>query len=156
MKKTFKYLLIIFLGASGFQSLKAQDSIKVYDLAVLIDHERDENFMNDSIPIPPGIKELDFSVLFKVNRPEDVDQVYIFLGSEKNASDYKQVVMNIIKEGTELFMISANNEKYTIYKNSAWFNTKIPVGQMENIKWLTVYVKDKAGNLSDKKYFQVN
>lgn len=132
-------------------NLYAQDSLKLFNLVALFTplEESVDSVGNYKPPTRAEIK-----ILFKISNPEKLEQAFILVGNAENDGNIKNETLTAVASNGDYFLNDVNLKTFKIWGQSCYYTFEIPIEERKNIKCVTVYIKDKAGNISEKKYFK--
>ena len=142
--------------------LKAQsDSLKVTDLTVLLNQKADTTLHNDILD--PGATpasaaaptDYDLTAYFKLNHPENTSEVYIKIGAATDASQFKNETLTVVQQGQGYKLMQGTALAAKFWAQSASYKVTVTAADLSNVKWMTVYAKDKNGVFTSKKYFKI-
>lgn len=150
--------LLALLTDSG--KMMAQDTLRnphdtlgVYNLFVSLNSVADTNIARRHNHSKDTLMNL--NVGFKVNFPGSVDELFILIGSEKDSSDYKLVVLSVEKEKGDNSIYYKNKKISKFWKRDVSYSFTFPTLDISHVKWVTVYAKDKHGRFSKRDYFNI-
>ncbi len=157
-KKLIRPLLFVMMTFCFVNGLKAQDSLVVYDvIGTLTPVIKIQSLVHDSIVNSPQPVDtaIHFNVILKLNDVSLADIVLFKLGSTKDGAEILNSQANVIKTSNNYYLTYSQNTTQ-VYNNSCVIQLLLSRTQYNQLKWLTVFSKDKNGAYSGKKFYQVN
>lgn len=143
MKKTL--LFVIVLLAISKITFSQATAVKIIDLAV------NPGIRADTLNNPADTTDL--IILFKIKNVNLASKAYYYFGTVQNIGDVLSVTGNIINQsGTYYLSVNGIQNEITGYSATAFL--KLTDQQNSDFNYLTVFVEDNNGLLTDKLYFQ--
>ena len=141
MKKTL-LIVIVLLLISGI--IFSQTSpVKIIDLSVIPGIKADTTLQLDST---------DLIVNFKIKNSNQAVSAYFLFGTSQDAGDIFTINGTFINLSGTMYLIT-NSQQNEIADYSAQAFIKLSNVQSSNFNYLTVYIQDNTGLLTDKLYF---
>lgn len=131
-------------------SVAQPDSLKVYDLVVLLDDDID-TLTIDSLQHMDTIAYV--TVLFKLNHPDSTAKVYIKLGNAKDVGNLRSDDYNVIFFNGD-YCVQMDTSCSKIWGETCHCQYMIYKKEIQYLKWATVYAEDLNGVLTTRKYFK--
>lgn len=145
-------LLLLFCFVVSV-NLKAQDSLVVFDLAATLKPKVDTPATRGAAPHLSS--QLKLTAFFKVNQPQNISKIYIRIGQSPNGTEFKNDSLTTTNVNDVLNTYLGSQQVGRFWTKSTSYEIDLPINNMQNINWLTIYVKDNATNYSAKKYFKI-
>ena len=150
---TIGIFLFIMLCFSGIH-VKAQaiDTLLVYDLSAILSRPADTT----TFPHPrPPVTKMNLSVYFKMNNPNTNKTIYILIGTQQDSSQFQNNTIPIVNNGGTFYMNQGGVPISQFWSNATSYTTSIPVANLQNAKWITVYLQNTSGQYSIRRYFKL-
>jgi hypothetical protein len=138
-----KVLLLIYISLfAGY--ITAQSSVQIKDIYV------QPIIGIDSVD--SNLSNLTFEVMFKMNDPGSAALIYIQFGTAKNSADVFSVQAEIVQQNG-LYYVSYNGQQEVISGYDTRIFTELSPEQESDYSFITLFVEDSEGELSNKLYF---
>lgn len=149
---------IVFICIFFQHVLRAQDSLRIYDLIVNISSSTSLSPPSrQSGAVTPNVPDsVNLSAVFKVNDPGSISQIFISIGASQDGSEVKSDVINVVNENGIYHMRSGNTEICRFWGLSTNYSVSIRKTNLAQANWFTIYAKDNAGNYTARKYFKIH
>lgn len=147
MKNLTKILMLFaFLSFFSMNSLKAQtNQVHIKDLILMPD---DDNHGNDTI-------NKYYKLVVKVDKASLGNRIFILLGTSVNQGNILSTQGYFQSNGTN-YAINYNSVSYPISKYSIVLPVSFPKSYLPSLQYLTVYVEQSNGILSNKLHYSFN
>lgn len=144
--KLIKYIFLFFTGFLGMESLEAQTSlVHIYDLAP-------DSYI-DTLAGHPEIVELNVS--FKIENTNQADSVFFMLGTNPNTADIANATGKFrLINGSYFVEISTN--QYPVLNDETSCQLILSESQLDLSNYLSMFVKDLQGNISNSLNIRIN
>lgn len=154
MKKIIKITLItFFIGCLKTIGIAQVDSVRVYDLSVIIEPQLVPRVEGANTPSPIQ-SDKTINISFKVSNPDSTDEVYIQVGTTINGSDLHNKTFIMQKHNGKSFLYANGVEVAEFWDKSVSY--KVTLNNNTQEKWIAVWIKSARGILSSKKYFKIH
>lgn len=144
--KLIKYIFLFFTGYISTLSLEAQTSlVHIYDLA--------PGSYIDTLAAHPQMVQLNVS--FKIENSNQADSVFFMLGTSPNTGDITTATGKFrLVNGSYFLEISMN--QYPVINDETSCQLILSASQLDLSKYLSMFVKDLQGNISNNLNIRIN
>jgi hypothetical protein len=137
----------------------AQDTLATAQDSLIISNVYSSYNSNNALKIDTlGAQKdttLSLNIGFKVNFPGSISEIFIFMGLNKDNSDYQTYHYSVSKVNGENIIYQNTSPVSKFWKKDVLIKTIILMEDLYKIKWITIYCKDNFGKLSNRKYFKI-
>ena len=144
--KKFLFLLV-FIPAFAFMG-KTQTNVKLMDIGIT-------PVLNiDSLTgLPIDTTVVDINVSFKIKNIDQADKAYFLFGTVQDSSDVFSAQADIINSGGNYYL-SYNGNQLAVNNYTAQSIIQLSAQQDADYNYITLYVKDTAGQESSRLYLE--
>jgi hypothetical protein len=142
MKKSLLIFIISLICSAGFA--QHTNALQIKDLMIVAD---EPNSQDD----PENIK---YTILFKVNNIAKAQRAYLKLGTKSNTGNILDITAPYSKTG-ENYFLNYNSIPYAFNNYTSFIKIKVPKNSDPDFRFLTVYLEDKSGSLTQKLQMQI-
>lgn len=144
--KLIKYIFLFSTGFLNTVNMEAQTSlVHIYDLT--------PGSYIDSLAAYPEMVQL--NVNFKIENTNQADSVFFMLGTTPNTANIANVTGKFrLVNGSSFVEINAN--QYPVINDEASCQVILSKSQLDLSKYLSMFVKDLQGNISNSLNIRIN
>lgn len=145
-KKYIGKSLVLMMLIMAFSTIKSQTSQRVHikDLALM---------PGNNIQVQNSVGS-DYKLVLKIDSAENGNKIHLLFGTNRDLGDVQSSEGLFVR--SSLNSISYNNQLYPISKYSISIPISFSNSYFPSLKFLTVYIEDKQGNISNKLYYSFN
>ncbi len=141
-----KKIILIFILSLACSTLFGQqtDSLRIKDLMIVEDNPREQN---DSLNII-------YTVIFKVSDVSNAKKAYLKFGSQLDNGDVLSITPIYTKKNGSYFL-NYNSTPFAFNNYTSFIKVKILKSNSSYFKYLTLYLEDLNGVITQKHYIQI-
>jgi hypothetical protein len=141
MKKSILIFIMILAYSAGFAQ---HNNLDIKDLMIVAE---DPSNQDDSL-------NTKYIIMFKVNKIAQAKKAYIKLGNKNTNANVLDIVALYSKTG-DTYFLNYNSTPYAFGNYTSVIKVKVPKTSDPEFKFLTVYLEDKNGSLTQKLQMQI-
>jgi len=135
-----KLLLLIYISMlAGY--ISAQSDVQIKDI-----------YVQPVSGIDSVSSDLTLEVMFKMNDPGSASFIHVQFGTAKDSADILSAQAEIVQQNG-LYYVSYNGQQEIISGYETKLFTELSPGQESAYAFITLFVEDSEGELSNKLYF---